>query len=204
MSKTERVLQHSISEQAALSQRRSTDRLRQQDPRPSSPSSSSSSAPPTPTKVPPTSGEKKIRVTTSDGRQAMLTLQPHTTYGELQNSIVQVFNLSPGQLCIRHGFPPRELPPPRPEDQNQPVALQHGDRISVEALKESSPDTHMTQTHSHTPQTHAHTDPQLSRTSSRELQDNIDLEMSSLCLLAALMGKTQPPVIDLLYEKTLE
>ncbi|XP_005171450.1 deubiquitinating protein VCPIP1 [Danio rerio] len=189
MSKTERVLQHSISEQAALSQRRSTDRVRHQDPRPSSPSSSSSSAPPTPTKVPPTSGEKKIRVTTSDGRQAMLTLQPHTTYSDLQNSIIQVFNLSPGQLCIRHGFPPRELPPPPPEDQNRPVALQHGDRISVEVLKESSADPQVTQTHTHSPQTHAHSDPRLSHSSSRELQDNIDLEMSSLCLLAALMGE---------------
>lgn len=191
MSRTERVLQHSISEQAALSQRRSTDRARQQDkaadPRPSSPSSSSSSAPPTPTKLPPTSGEKKIRVTTSDGRQAMLTLQQHTTYSELQNSIVQLFNLPAGQLCIRHGFPPRELPPPRPEDQNQPVALQHGDRISVEVLKESSPDTNVSQTHAHAPETHS--DPRLSRASSREVQDNIDLEMSSLCLLAALMGE---------------
>ncbi|TRY66308.1 hypothetical protein DNTS_024307 [Danionella cerebrum] len=188
MSKTEKVLQHSISEQAALSQRRSTDRMRQQNPRPLPPSSSSSS-PSTPSKVPPTSSEKKIRVTTSDGQQAMLTLQPNTTYSDLQNSINQVFSLSPGQMCIRHGFPPRELPPPRPEDQNQPVPLQHGDRISVEVQKESTADAPMAQTHSHVPLTHPHSDSRPSRTSSRELQDNIDLEMSSLCLLAALMGE---------------
>ncbi|KAI4893112.1 hypothetical protein NFI96_020638 [Prochilodus magdalenae] len=197
MSRAERSLQHSISEQAALSQRRRTQRLRMQDqsaePRPISPaSSSSSSAPPTPTKTPPSSGEKKIRVTTSDGRQAMLQLQAHTTYSELQAAIAQALNLQPHLQCIRHGFPPRELPPPPPEQQDLPVTLQHGDRITVEVLKEKVLDTQAhtgAETHTSDALSHTLTEPRLRRTSSREMQDNIDLEMSSLCLLATLMGE---------------
>ncbi|KAI5092945.1 deubiquitinating protein VCIP135 [Silurus meridionalis] len=184
MSQAERSLQHKISEQAALSQRRRTQHQRMQDqiaePRPASPAPFSS-APPTPTKGLTPSGQKKIRVTTSDGRQATLQLQAHNTYAELQEAITEAFNLQPHQQCIRHGFPPRELPPPPPEQQDQPVALQHGDRITVEVLKESVPDS---QTDTHTPM-----EPWLSRTSSRELEDGVDLEMSSLCLLATLMGE---------------
>ncbi|KAF4076646.1 hypothetical protein AMELA_G00217500 [Ameiurus melas] len=85
------------------------------------------------------------------------------------------------ELCIRHGFPPRELPPPPLEHQNLPVALQHGDRITVEVLQESVPDTQIN--------THIPMEPRLSRTSSRDIQDSVDLEMSSLCLLATLMGE---------------
>ncbi|XP_066508884.1 deubiquitinating protein VCPIP1-like [Hoplias malabaricus] len=195
MSRAERSLQHSISEQAALSQRRRTQRLRTQDqgtePRPASPASSSS-APPTPTKTPPTSGEKKIRVTTSDGRQTMLQLQVETTFTELQASIAQALNLPPHQQCIRHGFPPRELVPPPPGQQHLPVNLQHGDRITVEVLKEKIPDTPThtgSETHPSDPHSHTPSEPRLRRTSSREIQDNIDLEMSSLCLLATLMGE---------------
>ncbi|XP_076837367.1 deubiquitinating protein VCPIP1 [Brachyhypopomus gauderio] len=198
MSQAERILQHSISEQAALSQRRRTQRQRLQDqtaePRPTSPASSaSSSAPPTPTKAPSASGEKKIRVTTSDGRQATLQLQAHTTYAELQGAIAQALNLPAHQQCIRYGFPPKELPPPPPEGQDLPVALQHGDRITVEVLKEKVPDpqahTAPETQHSHDTHTPPPTEPWLSRTGSREIQDNIDLEMSSLCLLATLMGE---------------
>ncbi|XP_026993689.1 deubiquitinating protein VCPIP1 isoform X1 [Tachysurus fulvidraco] len=184
MSQAERNLQHKISEQAALSQRRRSQRQQIQDqtakPRSASPAPSSS-APPTPTKGMTPSGQKKIRVTTSDGRQATLQLQANNTYAELQEAITQAFNLQPHQQGIRHGFPPRELPPPPPEHQDLPVALQHGDRITVEVLKERVPDPEI---NTHTPM-----EPWLSRTSSREIQDSVDLEMSSLCLLATLMGE---------------
>ncbi|XP_030630320.1 deubiquitinating protein VCIP135 [Chanos chanos] len=191
MSRAERTLQQSISEQASISQRRRTERIKQQEQqrgadagRPSSPASPSSSAPATPTKAPPSSsGEKKIRVTTSDGRQAMLTLQPHTTYAELQRSIADAFSLPAERQCIRHGFPPRELPPPPRGQEDQPVGLQHGDRVTVEVLKEVPAEPQHSDTHREEPAARLH------RSSSRELQENIDLEMSSLCLLATLMGE---------------
>ncbi|XP_034038695.1 deubiquitinating protein VCIP135 [Thalassophryne amazonica] len=206
MSRAERSLQQSISEQAFATQKRRTERLKQDQKshgRTSSPSCStettSSSAPATPTKstssAPSSSKEKKIRVTTSDGRQAMLTLQSHTTFSDLQRSIASQFSVPPAQQCIRYGFPPKELAPPKDGEENEPVALQHGDRVTVEIVKDpedknqaasisrasSSPST--LQAVKNEGATTA------GRVSGRELQDNIDLEMSSLCLLATLMGE---------------
>ncbi|XP_055739198.1 deubiquitinating protein VCPIP1-like [Salvelinus fontinalis] len=209
MSKAERSLQQSISEQALVTQKRRTDRLKQEQKgvqghgRPSSPSAAqepSSSAPATPTKSsfsPTSSKEKKIRVTTSDGRQAMLTLQAQTTFSELQRSIANEFIVSPAQQCIRHGFPPKELLPPKDGEENEPVALQHGDRVTVEILrgpedhKVSAPSASSSHSSLHSLHSVKSDDPVTSSrmNTSRELQDNIDLEMSSLCLLATLMGE---------------
>lgn len=198
MSKAERSLQQSITEQAALSQKRRTQKLKQEqkmsEGRVSPDSSSpSSSAPATPTKSPLSSAsnkEKKLRVTTSDGRQAMLTLQANTTFTELQKSIAKEFNVPPSQQCIRHGFPPKELLPPKDGEENEPVALQHGDRVSVEILMcKGLEDSQKTlNSHSHLASVDKSQETGSSR-ASRELQDSIDLEMSSLCLLATLMGE---------------
>ncbi|KAK5920157.1 hypothetical protein CgunFtcFv8_023995 [Champsocephalus gunnari] len=201
MSRAERSLQQSISDQAFVTQRRRTDKLKQEQKgnrRSSSPTgspetSSSSSAPATPTKTSssPSSNEKKIRVTTSDGRQAMLTLHAVTTFSELQRRISTQFNVPPSQQqCIRYGFPPKELLRPRDGEENEPVALQHGDRVTVEILKvleeEQGPPA-VTPPSSHSV---LHSEKRSEETSSgRELQESIDLEMSSLCLLATLMGE---------------
>ncbi|XP_067110054.1 deubiquitinating protein VCPIP1 isoform X2 [Osmerus mordax] len=202
MSKAERNLQQSIREQASVAQKRRTDQLKQEQKgqgRPSSPSGasegSSSSAPATPTKSsfsPTSSKEKKIRVTTSDGRQAMLTLQAQTTFSELQKSIAKEFAVPPAQQCIRYGFPPKELCPPKDGEENEPVALQHGDRVTVEILRGPEVPSSVPRASSSHASLHSvkSDDPVTSsRTSNRELQDNIDLEMSSLCLLATLMGE---------------
>ncbi|XP_055007424.1 deubiquitinating protein VCPIP1 isoform X2 [Boleophthalmus pectinirostris] len=201
MSKAERSLQQSISEQAGLSQKRRTDKLKQEqkmsEGRVSPDSSSpSSSAPATPTKSPSSSSsnkEKKLRVTTSDGRQAMLTLQANTTFTELQKSIAKEFNVPPSQQCIRHGFPPKELLPPKDGEENEPVALQHGDRVSVEILVRKGPEEKSLSSHSaatnKSQETGARSQETGASRASRELQDSIDLEMSSLCLLATLMGE---------------
>ncbi|KAM6920254.1 deubiquitinating protein VCPIP1 [Lycodopsis pacificus] len=198
MSRAERSIQQSISEQAAVTQKRRTDKLKQeQKGRTSSAggspetSSSSSSAPATPTKSssPSSTKEKKIRVTTSDGRQAMLTLQLHTTFSELQRSIADQFGVPPAQQCIRHGFPPKELPPPKDGEENEPAALQHGDRVTVEILR-APEDKAPAASGSHAAKSEdAAAVVTSGRTSGRELQDSIDLEMSSLCLLATLMGE---------------
>ncbi|XP_014876360.1 deubiquitinating protein VCIP135 [Poecilia latipinna] len=206
MSRAERSLQQSISEQAFVSQKRRSDKLKP-DPKgqgrtssPSgSPETSSSSAPATPTKTSSPSSssnkEKKIRVTTSDGRQAMLTLPALTTFAELRRSIAKQFDVPPPQQCIRYGFPPKELLPPRNGEENEPVALQHGDRVTVEILRgteDRGPGAPITRaTSSHSALHSAKSDDAVTggRTSSREIQESIDLEMSSLCLLATLMGE---------------
>ncbi|XP_054452264.1 LOW QUALITY PROTEIN: deubiquitinating protein VCPIP1 [Anoplopoma fimbria] len=204
MSRAERSIQQSISEQALVSQKRRTDKLKQeQKVRTSSAAGStetslSSSAPATPTKssTPPSNKEKKIRVTTSDGRQAMLTLQVNTTFSELQRSIAAQFGVPPAQQCIRHGFPPKELPPPKDGEENEPAALQHGDRVTVEILRapeDKGPVAAVPKASgSHAAALHAAKSEDAvtsGRTGGRELQDSIDLEMSSLCLLATLMGE---------------
>ncbi|XP_028328598.1 deubiquitinating protein VCIP135 [Gouania willdenowi] len=205
MSRTERSIQQSISDQALVTQKRRTDKLRQEQKgsgRTSSPGggssdNSSSSAPATPTKSlsspSSSSKEKKIRVTTNDGRQAMLTLQSHTTFSELQRSITNQFGVLPLQQFIRYGFPPKELVPPKDGAENEPVALQHGDRVTVEILRgpeEKSPAATVRRPSSSHSTLHSVQEPVMpSRLSSQELQDSIDLEMSSLCLLATLMGE---------------
>ncbi|KAM4605758.1 deubiquitinating protein VCPIP1 [Polymixia lowei] len=204
MSKAERSLQQSISDQAFVTQKRRTDRLKQEQKgrgRPSSPSGSpetpSSSAPATPTKTassPSSNKEKKIRVTTSDGRQAMLTLLAQTTFSELQRSIANQFAVPPAQQCIRYGFPPKELVPPKDGEENEPVVLQHGDRVTVEILrgpedKSPGPISRASSSHSSIHAVKSEDTVTSGRMSNRELQDSIDLEMSSLCLLATLMGE---------------
>ncbi|XP_048832791.1 deubiquitinating protein VCPIP1 [Brienomyrus brachyistius] len=200
MSRAERSLQQSIGEHASVAQKKRTDQLKQEQRgqvRPASPGppqEGPASAPATPTKAtssPKSSKEKKIRVTTDDGRQATLTLRAETTFSELQRSIAEEFAVPPAQQCIRHGFPPKELLPPKEGQEEEPLPLQHGDRVSVETLKDprekSSPAPAAPAADA---QAVGREEPaSSSRVTSRELQENIDLEMSSLCLLATLMGE---------------
>ncbi|KAJ8376640.1 hypothetical protein SKAU_G00072200 [Synaphobranchus kaupii] len=198
MSKAERSLQQSISEHAFVAQKKGTDRLKQEQKSQGKTSSMGSqegpsSAPATPTKAPyspKSSTDKKIRVTTNDGRQAMLTLQADTTFSELQRSIAKEFAVPPAQQCIRYGFPPKELLPPKEGQENEPLPLQHGDRVTVEAVRD--PKEKEAPTPAPTAGLHSVRSDEsasASRVTSRELQENIDLEMSSLCLLATLMGE---------------
>ncbi|XP_070603972.1 deubiquitinating protein VCPIP1 [Erythrolamprus reginae] len=197
MSKTERTIQQNIAEQAPIMQKRKSEKWKQVQKGPArtvSPGTipdGSSSAPATPTKTPysPISTkEKKIRITTNDGRQTMLTLKSTTTYLELQESIAREFNVPPHLQCIRFGFPPKELLPPKEGQENEPVPLLHGDRITIEILKGKEESNQATSVHS----AHVvkHDDIAVtSRISSKELQEQIDKEMYSLCLLATFMGE---------------
>lgn len=194
MSKTERTIQQNIVEQASLMQKRKTDTLKQEQkvpPRSASPSlmrDESSSAPATPTKAlysPTATKEKKIRMTTNDGRQAMLTLKSSTTFCELQEGITKEFDIPSYLQCIRYGFPPKELLPPKNGMENEPVPLQHGDRITIEILKGKS-EQPIQPSSAHTVK---HDDVAVTNAISKELQEQIDKEMYSLCLLATLMGE---------------
>lgn len=197
MSKTERTIQQNIAEQAPIMQKRKTEKWKQVQKGPArtvSPGTipdGSSSAPATPTKTPysPISTkEKKIRITTNDGRQTMLTLKSTTTFLELQESIAREFNIPPHLQCIRFGFPPKELLPPKEGQENEPVPLLHGDRITIEILK-GKEDSHQPSS-VHSAHVVKHDDIAVtSRISSKELQEQIDKEMYSLCLLATFMGK---------------
>ncbi|MEE6463836.1 hypothetical protein FKM82_006072 [Ascaphus truei] len=200
MSKTERKLQQSIADQAVVMQKRKTEKLKQEQKgqaRASSPGAvreGPSSAPVTPTKTPysPTSSkEKKIRITTNDGRQAMLTLKSSTAFSELQEGIAKEFDIPPYLQCIRYGFPPKELAPPKDGMENEPVPLQHGDRVTVEILKGKDKPDQRTSAHS-AHSAHDITDEESAvsgKSISKELQEQLDKEMYSLCLLATLMGE---------------
>lgn len=197
MSKTERTIQQNIAEHAPVTQKRKTDKLKQMHKGPTRTASPGvlpdgpSSAPATPTKSPysPTSAkEKKIRITTNDGRQAMLTLKSTTTFLELQESIAREFNILPHLQCIRFGFPPKELLPPKEGQENEPVPLLHGDRITVEILKGKEDNSQASLVHS----AHAvkHEDAAVtSKIASKELQEQMDKEVYSLYLLATFMGE---------------
>ncbi|XP_026547720.1 deubiquitinating protein VCIP135 [Notechis scutatus] len=197
MSKTERTIQQNIAEQAPIMQKRKTEKWKQvqkgtaRTVSPGTIPDGSSSAPATPTKTPysPISTkEKKIRITTNDGRQTMLTLKSTTTFLELQESIAREFNIPPHLQCIRFGFPPKELLPPKEGQENEPVPLLHGDRITIEILKGKEDSNQASSVHS----AHVvkHDDIAVtSRISSKELQEQIDKEMYSLCLLATFMGE---------------
>lgn len=194
MSRAERGVRRSVSEQAPLAQSRRAQKPKPDPGRTSSPGGSpeTSSAPATPTKSssPSSSKEKKIRVTTGDGRQATLALPAHSTFSDLQSSICERLGVPPPRQSIRYGFPPKELLPPKDGEENEPVALQHGDRVTVEILRgpedKDPPASSPRASSSMSSPRSAKSD---GRTSGPELQESIDLEMSSLCLLATLMGK---------------
>uniref|UniRef100_A0A4W3GDQ5 Deubiquitinating protein VCPIP1 n=2 Tax=Callorhinchus milii TaxID=7868 RepID=A0A4W3GDQ5_CALMI len=198
MSKIERSIQQNITDHAAIMQKRKTDKLRQEQKGSSQPSSPGiikdgpSSAPATPTKSsysPSPTKEKKIRVTTNDGRQATLILQASVKFSELQESIAKEFNLPLHLQCIRYGFPPKELHPPKEGRENEALPLQHGDRVSVEILKDNKEEVVLAASTSAVHSWKSDEPEASGRNVVREMQDHIDLEMSSLCLLATLMGE---------------
>ncbi|XP_061696440.1 deubiquitinating protein VCPIP1 isoform X2 [Syngnathoides biaculeatus] len=177
MSRAERNLQRSIGEQASVTQRRRAESAGP-DRRARSPETP---APATPAKSPaPAGGDKKIRVSAADGRTATLTLGPRASYSELRASIAEHFGVAPARQRIRYGFPPKELPPPAAGLEGEPVALRHGDRVTLEVLREAEDRVGPAGSRDETSSAAAN---------ERDLRDAVDLEMSSLCLLATLMGE---------------
>lgn len=74
----------------------------------------------------------RIRVTSSEGRNAHFTLSNLSTFIDLQLMIEQELGIPSEQQKLRWGFPPKELC--RPEDPSTPLPLSHGERISVERM----------------------------------------------------------------------
>ncbi|XP_071795965.1 deubiquitinating protein VCPIP1-like [Asterias amurensis] len=77
---------------------------------------------------------KRIRLTSSDGKQATLILEPSTTFSELQGKIEMELNVKADSQKIRYGFPPKELTAPIEGQESEPVPLQNGDRVTVEVV----------------------------------------------------------------------
>lgn len=75
------------------------------------------------------SNTKKIRVTTSDGKTANLTLSNTATFIDLQTMIEDELGIPSNCQRLRWGFPPKEL---RPSENDEPLTLSHGERVSVE------------------------------------------------------------------------
>ncbi|XP_032815417.1 deubiquitinating protein VCPIP1 isoform X2 [Petromyzon marinus] len=155
MSQAEQDVARRISDKAPSAQRKATDRIKQQQQQQNhQQQKGKETKEPLPTEVTTTavldevphggasSGktavrpepEKKIRAATADGRQATLTLLPSTTFAELRASVEREFGIPVTEQRIRFGFPPRELSAPAPGDEDRPLPLQHGERISVESL----------------------------------------------------------------------
>lgn len=80
------------------------------------------------------SHDLKVRLSTSNGRQATVTLTPAATYEDLQKAVVAKLGIAKDRQKLRYGFPPRELKLPGNPDEGLPLA--HGDRVSVEELPE--------------------------------------------------------------------
>lgn len=161
----------------------------------------------TPTATPPSTpksaaGGKKIRVSTSDGRNEMLTLTKDLTFAELQALIERAVDVPPAQQKLRRGFPPQELRAPAEGEEDQILPISHGDKILLEILPAEPAPTASTSASSqdenpaghwglfdrleHMPQSEALLD------KLKEVQhtgDSVDSAVVSLGLIASLSGK---------------
>ncbi len=81
------------------------------------------------------SNTKKIRVTTSDGKTANLTLSNNATFNDLQLMIEDEFDIPCKYQRLRGGYPPKEL---HQTTDNGQLTLSHGERISVEWIKSAN------------------------------------------------------------------
>lgn len=68
----------------------------------------------------------------------MLNLVKDVTYTELQKLIYQVVQVPADRQRIRVGFPPKLLDPAASGEEDPVVHLQHGDKIALEILPDTS------------------------------------------------------------------
>ncbi|XP_061425634.1 deubiquitinating protein VCPIP1 isoform X2 [Lethenteron reissneri] len=228
MSQAEQDVARRISDKAPSAQRKATDRIKQQQQQQQQQQNHQQQKgkeikEPLPTEVTTTAAldeaphggassgktavrpepEKKIRAATADGRQATLTLLPSTTFAELRASVEREFGIPVTEQRIRFGFPPRELSAPAPGDEDRPLPLQHGERISVESLAPAGDsqgprggpvgqperrDLTAGGGPARPPSPAGRARPAASADELDD-QENIDLEMSSLHLLVTLTGQ---------------
>lgn len=58
------------------------------------------------------------------------------THAALQERLVAELGVPVHRQRIKYGFPPRDLHPPAEGQEDDPVPLQHGDRLTIQILPE--------------------------------------------------------------------
>ena len=64
----------------------------------------------------------------------MLSLEPNITYSGLQLELSRQLEIASDSIRIKCGFPPRELKPPLEGCDDEPLAIQNGDKVTVEIV----------------------------------------------------------------------
>ena len=72
-------------------------------------------------------------MTTSTGQSKTLSLDDKLTFSDFKERLQHEFSITQEQFIIRTGIPPRMLVPP--ENPEEPLNLQNGDKIIVEIPK---------------------------------------------------------------------
>lgn len=79
-----------------------------------------------------------IRVVTSDGNQVRLPIDSIKTYENLCEQLETKLGIPSTRQRILYGFPPVELYPPPEGQENEPLPFQHGDKLTVEILSDTT------------------------------------------------------------------
>ncbi|XP_077979065.1 deubiquitinating protein VCPIP1-like [Glandiceps talaboti] len=151
---------------------------------------------------PPKPTGKKIRLSTSDGRQLMMSLETAITYKDLQTKIESELHVPTDRQKIKFGFPPKELKPPEDGKEDEPIPLQHGDKVVVEILPDpNQPKEQPMETQSYEPTSQprqAWSSSAEQESASEQMQGmeqlaqdqgaELDLQISSMALMATITG----------------
>ena len=81
------------------------------------------------------SQEKRLRISSSDGRTVQMTFPSSVTFQQLDAAIRQQFDIPTGKIRIRYGFPPKELL--FHDNPDEVLPLQHGEKLLVEIPEET-------------------------------------------------------------------
>ncbi|XP_059161948.1 deubiquitinating protein VCPIP1-like isoform X2 [Physella acuta] len=155
-----------------------------------------------------TNSNKRIRLSTSDGKNITLDIPSECSFTELQKLIGIAVDVPPTNQRIRHGFPPRELKPPARAEEDYKVPIQSGDKVMLDIIhppaesQPQPPDKNKMHRHSGSKDMSwtSFAEGGMDEVSDRVLQrlmdpllssggDNLDHSLSALALTAALENK---------------
>ncbi|CAH1785484.1 unnamed protein product [Owenia fusiformis] len=216
MSEAEKEVRRQIESNAAIMQRRRTRDEIEMKSKGAKAKQKAEVKTPEMSKVPPAASsprdpmsDRTIRITTSDGRQKTLEISPGITYDQFTEKISLELDIPKHRQKIRSGFPPKVLQAPDENHQMEPLALQHGDRVSVEILPDpeairssnefptsppvwQSPSSQPRQswsTFEHESKDHSATELLKGLDDMQNGGDSLDMSIASLTLMATLTGK---------------
>lgn len=76
----------------------------------------------------------RIKLSSSEGKNATLVLDASTTYSQLQTLIESKLHVTPSRQRIKYGFPPKELRAPPSGEEGTALPLRNGDKLMVDVL----------------------------------------------------------------------